>query len=298
MAASIDLHIHSNKSSDGELSPTRIVRLAEEHGMKAVAIADHDTVAAYPEAVLAGRERGVEVIPSVELTTRLDKREFHLLLPFVDWESPVVKDLVARVADGRLKEARDRVIRLKELGLEIDWEDVMEEAGDFPPLGVTIALAVLKRAKRSNNPMYLEYYRREEQKLRPYLFYKHYFSDGQPACVPRRTMAIEAVLDETRKTGGVPVLAHPGAAFMKVGRQDLAFLRNRGLQGLEVFTTYHDKDQTAYYSSLAREFGLVPTTGSDFHGKVKPHVAFGCMEEGGYWMVEELKKRRPKWISG
>jgi predicted metal-dependent phosphoesterase TrpH len=50
----IDLHIHSNKSSDGDFTPFHIVKLAQEKKMEAISISDHDTVAAYPEALRLG----------------------------------------------------------------------------------------------------------------------------------------------------------------------------------------------------------------------------------------------------
>ena len=62
--------------------------------------------------------------------------------------------------------------------------------------------------------------------------------------------------------------------------------------GIEVYSTYHDDEQKQHYLDLAEELDLVPTAGSDFHGSIKPHVPFGKVKEGRYWMVEELKKRR------
>jgi hypothetical protein len=101
------------------------------------------------------------------------------------------------------------------------------------------------------------------------------------------------VLSEVSETGGVPVLAHPGASFQQTTREDLRALQAAGLQGLEVYTSYHDEDQAALYSALAREFDLVATAGSDFHGSIKPHIPFGSLRDGTYAMVEELEKRRP-----
>jgi len=69
MSSPIDLHIHSSKSSDGDFSPFHIVQLAKEKKIKAISITDHDTVAAYPETLRYGKEAGVEIIPSIELTT-------------------------------------------------------------------------------------------------------------------------------------------------------------------------------------------------------------------------------------
>jgi len=74
----------------------------------------------------------------------------------------------------------------------------------------------------------------------------------------------------------------------------LSRLKEHGLVGLEVFSTYHDEEQTAYYLHLARQLDLIPTAGSDFHGRIKPQVAFGQVQNGSYWMVEALKERRLK----
>nr|HUM34273.1 PHP domain-containing protein [Candidatus Saccharicenans sp.] len=87
----VDLHVHSYFSCDGDYSPRDLVSMAREHGFRAIAIADHDTVEAYPEALRAGEEAGVEVIPSIEITTVFDGREFHLQLPFVNWRSQAIR---------------------------------------------------------------------------------------------------------------------------------------------------------------------------------------------------------------
>ena len=102
----VDLHVHSNRSCDGDFTPAELIQFAKEQSFRAIAISDHDTVAAYPEAVEIGRGDGVEIIPSVELTTLFDGREFHVLLPFVNWESEVVADLTSRVTRSRFREGR------------------------------------------------------------------------------------------------------------------------------------------------------------------------------------------------
>ena len=90
----VDLHIHSRFSCDADLAPDEIVAFAAAHGFRAISIADHDTVAAYPAAVREGEALSVEVIPSMEVTTLFDDREFHVLLPFVDCEAAGVDRIV------------------------------------------------------------------------------------------------------------------------------------------------------------------------------------------------------------
>jgi predicted metal-dependent phosphoesterase TrpH len=115
----VDLHIHSDRSSDGDFPPDALARMAAEAGFAAIAIADHDTVSAYPDALDAGRKEGVEIIPSMEVTTMFDDREFHCQMAFLDWENPRVATLVGRIAETRWREARERVANLRALGIDL-----------------------------------------------------------------------------------------------------------------------------------------------------------------------------------
>ena len=288
----VDLHIHSSKSSDADLTPFHLLRLAKENGFRAIAIADHDTVEAYPEAIEQSQKVGVELIPSVELTTLFKGREFHLLLPFVRWSSLALKTILDRVALARTEEAKARVAKLQELGFDTDWDEVSRKSKAGPPLGVTIAQILIDKGRRDKIPALEKYYAGENRLLAPYAFYRDYFLEGKPAYVPKRTVGLLDVLGLILKDGAVPVLAHPGAYFERAGRDDLAELRAAGLAGLEVYSSYHDREQTELYLALAAELGLVATAGSDFHGRIKPHVTFGSMRQGDYHMVEALRSRR------
>ncbi len=289
----IDLHIHSNKSSDGDFSPFQIIQLAKKNGLKAISISDHDTVAAYPEALALGVKAGVEVIPGIELSTIFDSREFHLLLPFILWGTKAVKRLESDVKKRRALTAKERVNKLRGLGFDISWKEVIQKSGAFPPLGVTIAQVLLDKGEKAGEPVINKYLARKEIESAPYLFYKDFFMEGKPAFVPSKDISLLDVLDIVGETGGVPVLAHPGAPFQKVNKKDLSLLKSRGLKGLEVYTSYHNEEQTRNYKRLAEEFDLVPTAGSDFHGMIKPHITFGSVKEGGYWMIDKLRERRP-----
>ena len=290
----VDLHIHSNRSSDGDFSPGEIVRFAREQGFAAISIADHDTVAAYPEAVEAGREAGVEVVPSMEVTALYEGREFHCLLPFLDWEHPTVAAIADRVTMGRYAEARERVESLRRLGLDLTWEEVAAASPATAPLGVTLAQILLDKPGSRDVPRLKRYYDNGAVRPRgPSDFYRDYFMEDKPAFVPKRHILLLEVLAMAPEAGAVPVLSHPGAYFQNTTRKDLQALRESGLQGVEVFTYYHENGQVAYYAAAARAFDLVPTAGSDFHGRVKPHVDFGSIRSGGYWMVDALRKRRP-----
>jgi len=292
MSGYVDLHIHSDRSSDGTHSPAELVRLAAENGFAAISIADHDSVAAYPEAVEAAVGSGVEVVPSMEVTTLFDNREFHVLLPFADWTSPVINLIGERVTEGRWREARERVEMLQKLGLDLAWDEV-EAASPTAPLGVTIAQILLDKPGSRNDPALKRYFEDGMLQRAPSYFYRDYFMEGKPAFVVKRHIPLLEVLDMVPQAGAVPVLAHPGAYFENATRDDIVRLKDRGLAGVEVYTSYHQPELTAFYKDIARELDLVPTAGSDFHGRIKPHVFFGFIKDGGMEMVEALRKRRP-----
>jgi hypothetical protein len=288
----VDLHIHSNFSCDGDFLPEELVKMARDQEFRAIAIADHDTMAAYPQATYAGQKYGVEVIPSIEVTTVFDSREFHLLLPFANWESEAISCLVSRMKETRMEEARSRVLRLREIGLELDWEEVWNRSGQNPPLGVKIAQILLDKPESRQNPNLKKYYDENDRPFAPYLFYQDFFAEGRLAYVPKKYLSLERVLSLAPLTGGVPVLSHPGAYFQQAEKEDLAYLKELGLQGLEVYTSYHHQDEIEYYRRLAEELDLVATAGSDFHGRIKPGVTFGLIKEGDYSMVEKLRERK------
>jgi predicted metal-dependent phosphoesterase TrpH len=292
MSGRVDLHVHSDRSSDGDFSPAELVGFAREHGMRAISIADHDTVAAYPEAVEAGRRAGVEVIPSIEVTTIFGGREFHLLLPFVDWASPALAAIIARQTACREVEAGERVDRIRKLGFALTRDEVAAGSNGAPALGVKIAQILLENPVNERDPALEYFYRPENRGHAPYLFYKEFFAEGKPAYVPKRFIDGLEVLAAAPKAGAAPVLAHPGAYFQRTTAEDARKLAENGLAGMEAYTSYHTAEQTAFYRGLADELGLVATAGSDFHGRIKPHVAFGGLTDGDYGMVERLRQRR------
>jgi 3',5'-nucleoside bisphosphate phosphatase len=292
MSGRVDLHVHSDKSCDGDFSPADLVGFARNLEMRAISIADHDTVAAYPEAVEIGRGAGVEIIPGIELTTLFGGREFHLLLPLVDWTSPALAAIIEGQTQCRLDEAGQRVEKLRGLGFALTTEEVREKTSGVPPLGVKIAQILLENPENERNPALEFFYKKENRPYAPYMFYKEYFAEGKPAYVPKRFVGLLDVLAAAPGTGGVPVLAHPGAYFQRTTGEDARVLKDHGLAGMEVYTFYHTAEQVALYRSMAEELGLVATAGSDFHGRIKPHVAFGALQEGDYGMVERLKARK------
>jgi hypothetical protein len=78
-----DLHNHTN-ASDGEYTPTELVQAARDLGLTAVGVTDHDTLNGLDEAMAAGKEAGIRVVPGVEVSLRFRREYFtgtlHYLL--------------------------------------------------------------------------------------------------------------------------------------------------------------------------------------------------------------------------
>lgn len=275
----IDLHIHSSFSSDGEIDPDEIIKTLKNKGFYALSITDHDSMGAYPYALTIGKELGIEIIEGVELTTGYKGREVHLLAYFLDYQR--ARPLINRISETRMELTIRRLERLKALGMEIALEEVMEKSQGKLPTGPILAEIAIKKYS-------LEKYRHEKDPIRS--FYYDFFLPGKPAFVEKVYIPIFEAIRMVRELKAVPVLAHPGA-FIPFAENEVKELKDKGLEGIEVKNSYHSKKQVDFYLGLALKFSLVPTCGSDFHGRRKPYISLGSVY-CDYEVVEELKRRR------
>lgn len=80
-----------------------------------------------------------------------------------------------------------------------------------------------------------------------------------------------------REAGGIPVLAHPPLYHMSDARLDrlVSTLTDTGLAGIEaIYSTYTAGEET-HMKNLAKQYHLLITGGSDFHGSNKPDIDLG-----------------------
>ncbi|MEG2315582.1 MAG: PHP domain-containing protein [Clostridia bacterium] len=89
MQAYCDLHLHSCLSpcGDDEMTPWNMVGMAAVNGLQVIAITDHNCALNAPDALAAGAQYGVQVIPGMEITSR---EEVHMLAYF-----PTLADAMA-----------------------------------------------------------------------------------------------------------------------------------------------------------------------------------------------------------
>lgn len=259
-ARRIDLHLHTTHS-DGSLPPAAVLALAHEANVTALAITDHDITSGLPEAMKAGAEYGIEVIPGIEISSRYLDTELHILGYFLDWRDPLLNERLIRLRAGRHQRNPQIIRKLQELGLAITYDEVQQlaetESVGRPHIArVLMAKGYVSSAKEA---------------------FDRYLANGGPAFVPRDLPDPATAIQWIREAQGVPVLAHPtwvpatGAALVSLCEE----LKEAGLGGIEAHYSTHKPKQTAEYLQLAQRLDLLVTGGSDFHGLTKPDIDVG-----------------------
>lgn len=249
----VDLHIHT-VHSDGCYSPTQIVMMAAEQGMKAIAIADHDSVSGIEEAKAVGRHLGIEVVPAVELSIGFrDYHDIHLLGYYINHQDKI---FTTKLSDFR--KARD--LRGKAIVEKINGKLASErKAGISYDELIDSAQESLGRLHIARLLVQRGHARTVQDAFVRYLL---------PCNVPKRYFPLEEALAEIVRIGGVSVLAHPQSVSddRRVLNSLIREMKQMGLDGLEVFNNLCFKDDMIFLESLCLELDLVMTGGSDFHG--------------------------------
>lgn len=271
-----DLHTHSC-FSDGTLTPTQLLRLAEETGLTAVALCDHNTVAGLPEFVEAGRKSDVEAVPGIEFSTEYRGKELHILGLFVqERHYEEIRKLLSEALERKKQSNMALVEKLAEQGLPVCYENIEAEAGGSVNRAVVGAYLV-----------------------------RHGYCDGMEEAFdkwldldrglyvpPKRPDALE-IIRFIKSIGAVAVLAHP---FLNLDEKTLReFLEQaKELDGMEVYYSKFSLEQTTLLEQIAAEYTLVCSGGSDFHGSNKPDIRLGTGRGDlsvPVFALEELKKR-------
>jgi 3',5'-nucleoside bisphosphate phosphatase len=289
MPGYIDLHIHSKFSNDGSLSPDEIASRAKELDFSIIAIADHDTLDGIPEGVLAAQKYSIEIIPAVEVTTELDSHFFHILAYYVAITNPATLRLITRLKEIRINKNLFRVDRIYKLGLRISDDFIALVKKGVLVVGPTLARNVFQQDVNKNHPV-IQQLHAKYGKDAIISFYKEIIKKIDREYENQRWLSTLEAITLINAAAAVPVLAHPGASLFYAPVELIARLKKHGLEGLEVFSTYHTPDAIAFYYKVARDYNLLITGGSDFHGAIKPNVSFGCIKINDHSIVERLKQ--------
>ncbi len=258
----VELHCHST-ASDGTLTPTQVVELAERCGLTAIALTDHDTVAGVGEAASAAGRLNIDFLPGIEISAEYPPPgTLHILGYGVDPENPKLQRLTETLLAGRDNRNPRIVAKLNEMNVAVsmkEWED--EAKGGV--LGRPHLAAILLRKGYVNSIKQA---------------FDKFLGQGAPAYADKERLTPRQAIERIRESGGVPVLAHPVQLRTSNDGQlerVIKDLLDLGLVGLEVIHSDHDAALVEKYTQLANRLGLLKTGGSDFHGSNKKDIELG-----------------------
>lgn len=265
-----DYHIHTYYS-DGVFSPEKIVDLALDAGLQAIALTDHDNVLSYNVAkeYLKTKEVDLKLIQGIEVNTLYKDYEVHILGYFPDVNKSDFKNLLKTQQQARTKQTKEILALLnKKEGIKIKYEDVKNMVAEGGSIGRPHIAKAITNAGGTSNVMEA---------------YSKYIHRQSPVYVERKTVtpfdAVEVIYD----AGGIPVIAHP--YDIDIAEKLIKNLMNCGLRGIEAYHRKHSPAIVEYFSSMAESLGLIVTGGSDFHA---PNIMNGQIILG--------KNFVPEWI--
>ena len=264
----IDLHAHTTVSDGGD-SPSQLVESARVAGLSAVAVTDHDNDAGCDEAVARGHELGVEVVRGVEVSCHVEdlpdrgyhpssRPTMHLLGYFIPAGANALSTALADLQRHRAGRNRAMVRRLNELGVDITFDEVEEEAGGpGAQIGRPHFAAVLVR-----HGVVPDYQRAFDE----------YLAKGARAYVPRKLYRPAEAVELMLTSGAVPVLAHPYTLNLNLEEIERLVdeLIDAGLEGIEGFHGDWSLEEQEPLRRLGDRKGLIVSGGSDYHGDMRP----------------------------
>jgi hypothetical protein len=269
-----DLHIHS-AFSDGILSPQDIIKKACDNGVQCISITDHDTIQAQKVLNESNEQNDITIIPGLELSTEFNCYEIHVLGYFVDIYDENLQNTLSFIHECRVNRINNIIQALNKIGLEIDPSDL--EMDKCISIGRPHIAKILVDKGYSSNMKDA---------------FNVYLSKGKPGYIERYKINYKDAIRLICKSGGVPVLAHPGEVYKGLDIEKLVKeFKVYGLKGLEVFHPSHSEFECNKFYNLAKKYSFVITGGSDYHGfNYKSDINIGS-----FGLSEDLTKKFLKY---
>lgn len=274
-----DLHTHST-FSDGTYTPEEIIDLAVNTGLGAVALTDHNTVSGLERFISYGKDKPIDIVPGIEITTDYNGIEFHILGLFIKLNMfNQINDYLKIASDRKERSNVLLAERLNDNGYKIDYEKIK----NLSPSG---------RINRANIAAELErlgYIESVKMAFSTILSSEYGFYEQ-----PERLSALETI-EFLKSIGAVSVWAHPLISTnYDICEEFLYIAKDKGLIGIEtVYSLYSEKD-SEFAKKMCEKFGLLESGGSDFHGEIKPDILLGRGNGNlrvPYTFYEKLLKR-------
>ena len=255
----VDFHTHSTRS-DGTMTPTELVHHAKSMGLSAFALTDHDSVDGIEEAAEEAKRIGIEFIPGIEFSAAEDT-ETHIIGLFLDTKNETLLATIDKLKNSRRRRMEDVCSKLRALGFQVTHEEALRIAGGSFVGRAHIAKLMVEKG-------YCETVRE---------CFDKYIGLGRPAYSEKTELTAVEAVKAIKASGGLAYLAHLNQTGFDINklRALLLKLKEAGLTGIEGYYPEYTPEHIAQYRNLANELQLSFSGGSDFHGKMKPHIEIG-----------------------
>ncbi len=264
----IDLHIHT-KASDGILTPYEVAVRANENGLKAIAITDHDTIM----GLKALQDIDfIEIVPGIEISSSAFGEEFHILGYYIDPDNKTLERELDKYGKIREDRVKNILISLKDIGINIDYNEIKEAALQGTIGRPHVARILVEKGYAvDENEAFLEY-------LKPF----------KPGYVPKKKVTPKKAIDLIKESGGIPFWAHPDYSGVDPCEYLDCFME-WGIKGIEVaHPSQPNSKRKNYWLEKAQENGLLVSGGTDFHGYEEPPIEIGDIYVP-YSYLQEIK---------
>jgi len=281
----IDLHVHSI-CSDGKKKVEDVIQIAINNNVGVLSLTEHYNLGSYKKAREVAKDK-IEIIPGVEFGTSLDcfgmsnRHVCHIGAYYPSYRIIKVFDMFETSREICVKKTLNK---LKNLGIPITYSLVEKNARKKSSIGRFDIAITLYHMGYSDSPVSA---------------YGDYLDQGMPGYITRNKLAPMDLIYEIRLANGVPVLFHPKS--LKLPYEDtfelVEFLKNCGLEGLEVYNSHHSEEQVVMFMKMAKTLDLIPTVGSDYHAISNQHIELGKginnnLNISDYSIITNLKERQ------
>ncbi len=247
------------------MQPGELVGYASELELKALSVTDHDTVEGLDIAEKECEGRGIEFIPGIEFTTKLDtpQMELHILGYGFDREDTELLKKTDEARNNAFKYARKVCSMLESYDWTIDYS-VLENASGILTKH-DICTSVIK-GDISN-----------------YDFHNEWLGENSRFYVEIEKFKAEEAIRTIHEAGGKAICAHLLRSLDMFDSMHMlptvaGSLIHAGIDGFEVFYGNSTRTQIEIMHDICREHNLLMTGGSDFHGNGRK----GRCSLGGY----------------
>ena len=250
---SVDLHTHTTYS-DGIDTPHQLVAKAAQLGLRSLAVTDHDTVDALPEARQAGDAHGVTILTGIELSVQYEHyRDVHLLAYCFDATHPPLVRRLRELQEGRLQRGM-KILQRVNARLRKQGRAPLD-----PARVLARAQGALARPHVAHELLDQGYVDTMQHAFQAYLI---------PCNVPKALLSLAEACALIGQAGGICSLAHPGVLSTDPKEIEalLSAFKAMGMVGVEVYHHCHSQDYADFVGACARRLGLIATGGSDYHG--------------------------------